>query len=85
MGKDKQGDKGTAREIRTTRHWCRGGTDGGQLQREQKEALTFFRHELKTLPAQVSSSWQGRLLKVAAASQRGPLRSHVSSNFILCP
>lgn len=44
MGKDKQGDKGTAREIRTNRHWCGGGTDGGQLQGGQKEALTFFRH-----------------------------------------
>ena len=57
MGKDKQGDKGTAREIRTNRHWCGGGTDGGQLQGEAEGGFDLFQ-TLKTLPAQVSSSWQ---------------------------
>ena len=42
MGKDKQGDKGTAREIRTNRHWCGGGTDGGQLQGEAEGGFDLF-------------------------------------------
>jgi len=42
VGKDKQGDKGTAREIRTNRHWCGGGTDGGQLQGEAGGGFDLF-------------------------------------------
>ena len=42
VGKDEQGDKGTAREIRTTRRWCRGGTDGGQLQGEAEGGFDLF-------------------------------------------
>lgn len=51
MEKDKQGDKGTAREVRTTGSWHKDGTDGDQLLGEVEgtpslpgEELAFFKH-----------------------------------------
>ena len=51
MEKDKQGDEGTAREVRTTGSWHKDETDGDQLPGEAEgtpslpgEDFAFFKH-----------------------------------------